>query len=155
LGETYIYMDFRLLQSLRSLAMTMFRNNRLENIMEDRRKYKRITKCVMSWLKFAQDKRKKKVPSYPLGWDMVTTCDLGAGGMLFNYDKPVEIGTKVRLRVAFPFKDAPIDCVGNVLRTEKVDSYKHSSIYRIAAQFERISESNKGLIDKVANQMCA
>ena len=123
--------------------------------MREKRRYKRITKTFMSWLKFAQDKRKKKVPSYPLGWDMVTTCDLGAGGMLFNYDKLVEIGTKVRLRIVFPFKDEPIDCVGKVVRNEKVDSYKYSSIYRIAAQFERISESNKGLIDKAANQMCA
>lgn len=123
--------------------------------MQDRRKYKRTTKCFMSWLKFAQNKRKKKSPAYPFGWDMVTTCDLGAGGMLFNYDKPVEIGTKVLLRVVFPFKETPINCAGSVVRNEKVDSYKYSSIYRVAAQFERISESNKGLIDKAANQMCA
>jgi len=120
--------------------------------MEDRRKYKRIAKCFMSWLKF---KQKKKGHAYPFGWDIVTTCDLGAGGMFFNYDKPVEIGTRIQLRLISPFKDAPINCVGSVVRNEKVDSYKYSSIYRIAAQFESISTPNKDLINNVANQMCA
>jgi len=120
--------------------------------MEEKRRYKRITKTFMSWLKIRQ---KKKMPVYPYGWDMVTTCDLGAGGLLFNYDKPVDIGTSVQLKVVFPFKDAPIDCVGKVLRTEKVDSNKHSSIYRVAVEFKKISPWNKDLIDKVANQMCA
>ena len=120
--------------------------------MKEKRRYKRITKTFMSWLKTRQ---KKKMPVHPYEWDIVTTCDLGAGGMLFNYNKPVDIGTKVQLKVVFPFKDAPIDCVGKVLGTVKVDSKKHSSIYRIAVGFKKISTWNKGLIDKVANQMCA
>jgi len=120
--------------------------------MEDRRKYKRIAKCFMSWLRF---KQKRKKTAYPFGWDMVTACDLGAGGMLFNYDKPVDIGTKIQLRIVFPFKETPIDCIGRVVRNEKVDSYMYSSIYRIGAQFESISAPDKDLIDNVANEMCA
>jgi hypothetical protein len=126
--------------------------------MQDRRKYKRITRCFMSWIKFIWSRLKSKGASYPSGWDIVTTYDLGAGGMLFNYDKPVDSGTKIKLRVIFPFKEAPIDCVGKVLRCEKVENYKYHayvSIYRVGVQFEKISTPNKDLIDKVANQMCA
>jgi hypothetical protein len=126
--------------------------------MQNRRRYKRITKCFMSWIKFIWSKLKSKDASYPSGWDMVTTCDLGAGGIMFNYDRPVEAGTKIKLRVIFPFKEEPIDCVGTVLRSEKVESrkyYDYFNIYRIAAEFEKIRKADKGLIDRVANDMCA
>jgi hypothetical protein len=112
----------------------------------------------MSWIKFIWSRLKSKGASYPSGWDIVTTYDLGAGGMLFNYDKPVEMGTRIKLKVVFPFKDAPIECVGKVVRSEKIENnkyYNYLSIYRVAVQFESISEPNKDLIDKVANEMCA
>lgn len=119
--------------------------------MEDRRRYKRIIKCFMTWFKFRQSIIK---PVYAKGWDIVTTHDLGAGGMLFNYDMPIELGTKIHLKVVFPFSRTPIDCIGSVIRSKKAIGDKHSAVYRIAAQFQAISESNKDLIDKVANQIC-
>ena len=123
--------------------------------MEDRRRYNRIKKCFMSWLKFLQNKRKQDIPPYPFDWDIVTTCDIGAGGIMFNYNMPVKIGTKIKLKVICPFREGLIECVGRVVRNEKVDNYKYCSLYRVAAEFERISVPNKDLIDKVANEMCA
>ena len=120
--------------------------------MEERRRYKRIIKCFMTWLKFSWWTAN---PVYPKVWDIVTTHDLGAGGMLFNYDMPIELGTKIHLKVVFPFSRTPIDCIGSVIRSKKVIGDKYSAVYRIAAQFQAISESNKDLIDKVANQICA
>jgi hypothetical protein len=113
--------------------------------MQNRRRYKRITKTLMSWLNLINGN-----PFQSKGWDMVTVRDVGAGGILFNYDSPVEIGTKIELKISFPLELNPITCEGRVSRNKKIDSYKYSSIYRIAARFERIRNKDKVLIDQIA-----
>ena len=121
--------------------------------MEERRRYKRIAKTFMSRIRF--NCRGRGLVGANGCWDMVTIRDIGAGGMLFNYDRPLQAGTKIALSIIFPFKDMPINCAGTVLRSERVDINRYSPICRIAAQFERIGKVDKGLIDKVANEMCA
>lgn len=123
--------------------------------MKERREHKRITKSFMSWLRFVPDAHKDKSFAYPVAWDIVTTRDLSAGGMLFNYDKRIDIGIGARFKIIFPFANHLIECTGKVIRDEKVDSFKYPSVYRIAVQFENISSLNKKLIDKIANLMCA
>jgi hypothetical protein len=121
--------------------------------MKERRCYRRIIKCFMTWLKFRQ-----AAPGqiYPKGWDIVTTHDLGAGGILFNYDQPVEIGTKIELRIVLPEKQIPIRCIGRVIRNEKANSYQYSPIYRVAAEFERINNNSKQAIKNTASKrLCA
>jgi hypothetical protein len=120
--------------------------------MQNRRRYKRITKTLMSWLNLSNGNGN---PFQSKGWDMVTVRDVGAGGILFNYDKPIEEGTKISLKISFPFKPAPIVCEGRIVRNERIESIKYASIYRIAAEFNKIADSDKQLIDKVANDLCA
>jgi len=118
--------------------------------MKNRRKYKRIVKSFISWLMFMW---RRKHPGYPNGWDMVTIRDLGAGGILFNYDQPVAIGTNVRLRIIFPFLKKPIHCIGKVMRNEEVSTYQYPSIYRIATEFEKIKQKDKELIKRRADKL--
>ena len=116
--------------------------------MENRRKHKRIVRTFMSWLNFGYANA-----AYPKGWDMVTIRDIGAGGILFNYDKPIDVGTQIILKIVFPFKDFPIKCVGSVVRNEKMDSVKYASIYRVAAEFKSIAGADSQTIDSVANEL--
>jgi len=90
----------------------------------------------------------------PEGWDMVTTRDLSAGGILFNYDKQVGIGIGAKFKVVFPFADHLIECTGKVIRDEEVStvSMPHTDLHRVAAQFGSIKESDACLIEKIANQ---
>ncbi len=119
--------------------------------MKERRKCKRIVKSFLSWLMFMW---KRKHPDYPNGWDMVTVRDLGAGGILFNYEQPVAIGTNVKLRIMFPFLKKPMHCTGKIVRNEQVNTYRYPSIYRIAAEFEKIKQKDKELIKKTAGKLC-
>ncbi|MFA5069348.1 MAG: PilZ domain-containing protein [Candidatus Omnitrophota bacterium] len=118
--------------------------------MFDKRKYPRIVRVFMSWFKFMHS---DTVPPLPKEWDIVTARDLGAGGMLFNYDKPIPVGTQIQLKIVFPFTKGPITCIGTVIRNEKVVSTKYPALYHIAAQFSSIGEDNKMVIDKVAKEV--
>jgi hypothetical protein len=116
--------------------------------MKDMRRHKRISKTLMSWFKFSNGKHAVMAN----GWDMVTVRDIGAGGLLFNYDRPVEIGSRISLKIMFPFKDEPIRCRADVVRSQRIGSSEDSSIYRVAAEFKNITSADAGLIDRVADE---
>jgi hypothetical protein len=122
--------------------------------MEERRRHKRISKSFMSWLKFFRGEQEDKRVEHSYEWDMVTTRDLSAGGILFNYDKQVGIGIGAKFKVVFPFADHLIECTGKVIRDEKVStvSMPNTDLHRVAAQFGSIKESDACLIEKIANQ---
>jgi hypothetical protein len=120
--------------------------------MENRRRYKRITKSFMTWLRF----RQAKAPVYPRGWDIVTTHDLGAGGILFNYDQRIEIGARIEFRIVLPSAQRQLKCIGEVVRNEKINSYKYSQIYRVAAEFKIIDTNSREIISALVDSMlCA
>lgn len=82
-------------------------------------------------------------------WNIVTVRDLSAGGILFNYDKEIEIGTLIDLKINFPLLITPIDCVAKVVRIEKPSL---RAIVHIAAVFVDIGKKEKELVEKAAEE---
>jgi len=120
--------------------------------MKNKRKYRRVYKDFMVRFRVKPDETKKKEP---IGWDIVTTSNLSAGGMLFNYDKNLPIGTKIELRIIFPMAEGTINCIGKVLRANVTSKDAQYSICKIAAIFEKIRKDNQQLIERAANVMYA
>ena len=110
----------------------------------ERRLYKRIAKPFMARFRVLKD----AVPSASSSdWDMVVMKNLGAGGILFNYDKSIDMGSLLDFKINFPATEKPIKCEGKVIRIEETP---HPSIIRIAAVFTKISKEEKTMINNLA-----
>jgi hypothetical protein len=120
--------------------------------MQDRRRHKRISKSYIAWLRFADESQKNLDNAMHRDWDMVSVYDLSAGGISLCYNRAVALEAIIQLRIKFPFKSKAIDCTGRLSRSASIDN---SSLHRIAARFECINESDKSLIDSVADSMCS
>ena len=113
----------------------------------ERRKYKRIKGHFIA--KFQIKPRKSgDVPSGG-GWVMVTLENLSAGGILFNYDKKIKVGTIVSLSITFPLLATPINCLGKIIRIEEL---AYSPVFHIAAIFIKIDKREKETIRKAAER---
>ena len=80
-------------------------------------------------------------------WDLITTKNLSAGGLLFNYYKEVPVGAELELRIVFPLADRPIECIGKVIRSQRIIDNGVKSAYRIAACFEDINDQDQRSIE--------
>ena len=112
--------------------------------MKEKRAYRRIDKSFLTRLKIMPSKINKLKETF---WDLITTKNLSAGGLLFNYYKDVPVGAEIELRIVFPLADRPIECIGKVVRSQKIIDNGVKSAYRIAAQFEDINEQDKRSIN--------
>ena len=112
--------------------------------MKEKRAYRRIEKSFLTRLKIMPSKLNKLKEAF---WDLITTKNLSAGGLLFNYYKEVPIGAELELRIVFPLADRPIECVGKVVRSQKIIDNGVKSAYRIAACFEDINEQDQRSIE--------
>ncbi|MBF0493518.1 MAG: PilZ domain-containing protein [Candidatus Omnitrophica bacterium] len=84
---------------------------------QERRKYQRVKKPVM--VKFRMNpKHPDTQPSST--WDMVAVLDIGAGGLLFYYNKPVEVGTILDIKIDLADGSSDTTYFGKVIRAEKV-----------------------------------
>ena len=108
--------------------------------MKERREYRRIDKSFLTRLKIMPSKLNKLKEAF---WDLITTRNLSVGGLLFNYYKEVPVGAEVELKIVFPLADRPIECIGKVIRSQKIIDNGVKSAYRIAAQFDDIKEQDK------------
>ncbi len=70
-----------------------------------------------------------------LGWNLVVSRNLSAGGILFNFDREIPMDTPVELKIQFPLLRDPIFCKGKVVRVQRSEL---PSIYSIAALFTHI-----------------
>ena len=113
--------------------------NHLKRI--ERREYKRIEKSYIARLRIKQYKGLEK-PSAE--WDMVTVKDLSAGGMQFNYNKNLGIGSLLDFKIDISKSTPTINCVGKVTRIEYAQPH---SILRIATEFTEIDEQEKEAIN--------
>ena len=112
--------------------------------MKERREYRRIDKSFLTRLKIMPSKLNKLKEAF---WDLITTRNLSVGGLLFNYYKEVPVGAEVELKIVFPLADRPIECIGKVIRSQKIIDNGIKSAYRIAAEFEDIDEQDKRSIN--------
>ena len=113
----------------------------------ERRKYKRIKVHFIA--KFRIKPRKSGDMPSGGGWVMVTLENLSAGGILFNYDKKIKVGTVVSLSITFPTLATPINCLGKIIRIEEL---AYSSVFHIAAIFIKIDKREKEVIRKAAER---
>lgn len=109
---------------------------------KERREYKRIKKHFIA--KFRVEHKGEPTSG---SWEMVTVENLGAGGVLFNYDKKIEVGSLLDLKINFPGLKDPIECEGKVVRIEEMP---HPCLFRIATVFIKLDEGQRGIINKVA-----
>ncbi len=118
---------------------------------QERRKYKRI--------ELTKRKYKKIVPPYIArfrvgqyegqemsspDWDIVAVKNLSAGGMVYDYNKNLELDSLLDLKIDL-FKSIPvINCFGRVVRIEKPQP---NSRFRIVAKFTEIDEQEREMIN--------
>ncbi len=105
---------------------------------KEKRKHKRTGKP--HYMVRLRIKRHEGLRTSSAGWDWVVLKDLSAGGALFNYNKHLEIGTLLDLKIDVSTSAPTINCVGRVTRIEQ--SQPHS-IFRIATEFTGIDEHEK------------
>ena len=79
-------------------------------------------------------------------WDMVPVKNLSAGGMLFDYNKNLELDSLLDLEIDILKSTPTINCVGKVTRIDH--SHLHS-ILSIATEFTEIEEQEKEVINTI------
>ena len=107
---------------------------------EERRKFKRIKQQFIIKLQVLSAK-----PS--VGWNMVPVRNIGADGLLFNYDEKLDLGTPLNLTINFPMARKPIPCTAKVLRVNQVG---RTLLHETAAHFTQIDDSSRELINNAA-----
>jgi len=112
--------------------------------MKERREYRRIERSFLTRLKIMPSKLTRLKEAF---WDLITTKNLSAGGLLFNYYKEVPVGAELELRIVFPLADRPIECIGKVIRSQRIIDNGVKSAYRIAACFEDINDQDQRSIE--------
>ncbi len=105
------------------------------------RKYKRTWKQYMARLKIRSDEA-QEMESYD--WDSVILRNLSAGGTYFFHQKDLGIGTLVDLKIEVPKAIFIINCVGEIVRSDKPHS---TSMFCFAIKFVNIGEQEKEAIN--------
>lgn len=79
----------------------------------------------------------------PPRWDIVTAQNISASGVLFNFNRYIEPGTRIGLRVALPLNHT-LECEGEVIRNVTADGLEAGSdndcVSAVAADFAGMSE---------------
>jgi hypothetical protein len=114
--------------------------------IQERRQYKRIKKNFVAKFRLKND---ESVICDTKNWEMITTQNLGADGVLFNYDKEMQIGSIIDMFINFPQIKTPVNCTGRVMR---IDKGSPSSLVKVAANFIDISENDKQEINRAAEE---
>ena len=114
------------------------------------RKYKRIEKPYMA--RFRVKQYEDQEMSSP-DWDIVAVKNLSAGGVLFNYNKNLEIDSLLDLKIDISKSTPTINCVGKIIRIEEFqhlltqDVQPLNSMFRIATEFTEIDKQERDMIN--------
>ncbi len=79
-------------------------------------------------------------------WDIAIGENVSAGGVLFNYDKPLNISSLLGMEIKLPPNGYGISTSGYVTR---IDKCENSPRFRVAAAFADLEESEIEKIDKI------
>jgi hypothetical protein len=112
----------------------------------DRRRYKRIERQFIARFQIRPHESPKEAFA---GWDMVTVRNLSAGGVNFNYDKDLGVGSVMDFKVNFPDYEPPINCLAKVIRIGKAPY----GLFHIAAEFSGMDEREKQMINDLAESL--
>ncbi len=111
----------------------------------DRRKYKRVKKPFLVNFQI----RRHGALEEDRDWDMVAVLNLGAGGILFYYNKKIGEGVFLDLKINYSPEKPPIKCLGKVIRTEKLE---HAYMFLIAVILLDMSEEDRKLLVDVVEE---
>ena len=111
----------------------------------ERRKHKRIQKPFVVRFQVKSQEAGKKV----LDWDVGAMLNLGAGGALFYCNKKLKIDSFLNLKIDFPAYKKPINCVGKVIRAERLH---HAHVFLVATVFTNIGAKEKEILNKIAEE---
>ncbi|MCP5007557.1 MAG: hypothetical protein GY941_27020 [Planctomycetes bacterium] len=107
----------------------------------ENRRYKKIdTPCIT---KFCNHQNKEDKISDP-DWNIVAVKNLSAGGMVFTYDRNLEIDSILNIKLQLSKSLPTISCAGRVVRSEE---HQHLSRYFIAIMFTEISTQMRECIN--------
>ncbi len=115
---------------------------------QERRKYERREKPVMVRFRTIPLIAKKMVST---DWDMVPVKNLGVGGMLFDYNKNLDLDSLLEFEISISKSTPTINCVGKIIRIEQPQP---NSMFRIAAEFTEIGEQEKEIITTTVPSIC-
>ncbi len=104
---------------------------------QERRKFKRREKPYRAGLRV---KQYEDLEIFSSEWDMISLKKLGAGGAYFFYKKDLGIGTLLDLNIDAPKSMRTMNCVGEILRSDKLQS---TSMFCIAIKFIGIGEQQE------------
>jgi hypothetical protein len=113
----------------------------------ERREYKRKEKPYMVRFRTIPLVAKKMVST---DWDMVAVKNLSAGGMLFDYNKNLELNSLLDFKIDISKYTPTINCVGKIIRIEELQP---NSRLRIEIEFIGIGEQGKELISKAIEEV--
>jgi hypothetical protein len=114
---------------------------------QERRKYKRMEKPVMVRFQSIPLVAKKMLSA---DWDVVAVRNLGVGGMLFDYNKNLELDSVLDFKIDISKSTPTINCTGKIIRIEKLQP---TSMFRIEIKFTDIGEQEKELISKAIEEI--
>ena len=126
---------------------------------QERRKYKRIEltkmknkKIVSPYIARLRVGRYEGQETSSPDWDIVAVKNLSAGGMVYDYNKNLELDSLLDLKIDF-FKSIPsINCIGRVVRIEEPMPMTNS-MFRITAKFTEIDEQERKMINTTIEAM--
>jgi hypothetical protein len=112
----------------------------------ERRKYRRLKISLMVKMHTSSFEKGDQAVKY----DIVTLRNLSAGGLLFNFDKVVEVGTYLEFTIHFPEVERPVHCRGEVVRIEKAKQSPLLVLYHIAVHF--VEEDKIEILEKILGE---
>ena len=109
----------------------------------ERRMSKRIYKKITTRFRFLNENNSEK-------WDIIFIENIGVGGVLFKFDRPLEVGTMIELKVSFPGDLESISCQAKISRVEKVGV---SRVNEVVANFVGLSSKNAEHINQFSEKI--
>lgn len=116
------------------------------NNNQEKREYKRIDKPFIMNVRVKPEEAKEAAYE---DWDLVDVKNLGAGGVYFYYNKDLEVGSVVDLKIDLSEFTSPITCAGKAIRIKK---HQRSSIYDVVIEFTEIDGQVKDAINKAVEE---
>ncbi len=116
---------------------------------QEKREYERIEKPYRAKFKIRSDEAQEMESDV---WNSVTLHNLSAGSAVFFYNKDLEIGTLLDLKIDVSKSTPTINCVGKIIR---IDKPQPTSMFCIAVFFIDIGKQEKKLINKAIEEILA
>ena len=120
---------------------------------QKRRKYQRVKHHFIVRFRVYQSEN----PEESRKWDIVTVRDLSAGGILFNYNKKIPLGTALEFNISLPPPLEAVCCQGTVCRVDEQPlsgkDIKKIPIYGIAASFTELENGKKKALDALIKHL--